>query len=85
MTILAGDVGGTKTRLALYERTEPGNRHALEHRSAATDEAGIGWKAPDLEHRAVVVKHPAILIDEQDAEPNPCRLHLHSAAPTTAR
>ena len=26
MTILAGDVGGTKTRLVLYERTEPGNR-----------------------------------------------------------
>ncbi|HSO59855.1 MAG TPA: glucokinase [Desulfobacterales bacterium] len=35
MTILAGDVGGTKTRLALYERTESSNRHSLEHRSAA--------------------------------------------------
>jgi len=35
MSILAGDAGGTKTRLALYERTEPGNRHALEHRLAA--------------------------------------------------
>ncbi|TFG38436.1 MAG: glucokinase [Syntrophobacterales bacterium] len=35
MTILAGDVGGTKTRLVLYERTEAGNRHGLEHRIAA--------------------------------------------------
>jgi len=35
MTILAGDAGGTKTRLALYERTGPSNRHGLEHRSAA--------------------------------------------------
>jgi glucokinase len=34
MTILAGDAGGTRTRLALYERTEPSNRQALAHRIA---------------------------------------------------
>jgi glucokinase len=30
MTILAGDVGGTNTRLALYEKTAPGDRLARE-------------------------------------------------------
>ncbi len=30
MTILAGDVGGTKTRLALYERAHPSRPRALE-------------------------------------------------------
>ena len=46
MTILAGDVGGTKTRLALCERTEPRTRHALEDRSVAEFDSN---SAPSLE------------------------------------
>jgi glucokinase len=46
MTILAGDVGGTKTRLALYERAEPRTRHALEDRGGAEFDSN---SAPSLE------------------------------------
>jgi len=35
MVILAGDVGGTKTRLALYERRDAANRQALDRQVVA--------------------------------------------------
>jgi glucokinase len=46
MTILAGDVGGTKTRLVLCERTEPRTRHTLDDRSVAEFDSN---SAPSLE------------------------------------
>ena len=46
MTILAGDVGGTKTRLALYERTEPRTRQTLEDRGVALP---AGYPGQDVE------------------------------------
>jgi glucokinase len=58
MTILAGDVGGTKTRLALCERTEPRTRHALDDRSVAEFESN---SAPSLEEivRGFLERHNA--------------------------
>ena len=58
MTILAGDVGGTKTRLALCERTEPRTRHALEDRSVAEFDSN---SAPSLEEivRGFLGRHSA--------------------------
>jgi len=35
MTILAGDAGGTKTRLALFEKTDGGGRESLECRAVS--------------------------------------------------
>ena len=46
MTILAGDVGGTKTRLALYERTGSADLFALERQVLADFESR---SAPSLE------------------------------------
>lgn len=46
MTILAGDVGGTHTRLALYEPTAPGNRPAGAPRVMAVFDSA---SAPSLE------------------------------------
>ena len=46
MTILAGDVGGTKTRLALYERTGSAGLFALERQVLADFESR---SAPSLE------------------------------------
>jgi glucokinase len=58
MTVLAGDVGGTKTRLALCERTEPRTRHALDDRSVAEFESN---SAPSLEEivRGFLERHNA--------------------------
>ncbi len=58
MTILAGDVGGTKTRLSLCERTEPRIRHALEGRSVAEFDSN---SAPSLEEivRGFLGRHNA--------------------------
>jgi glucokinase len=39
MTILAGDAGGTKTRLALYERTGSAGLFALERQVLADFES----------------------------------------------
>jgi glucokinase len=46
MTILAGDVGGTKTRLALYEPTAPGDRQVREPLVVANFDS---TSAPSLE------------------------------------
>jgi glucokinase len=58
MTILAGDVGGTKTRLALYDRKNPRKRHAFEHRITADFESR---SAPSLEQivRGFLERHDA--------------------------
>jgi glucokinase len=58
MTILAGDVGGTKTRLALCERTEPRTRHALDDRSVVEFKSN---SAPSLEEivRGFLERHNA--------------------------
>jgi glucokinase len=48
MTILAGDVGGTKTRLALCERTEPRTRHALDDRSVAEFESNSALSLEEI-------------------------------------
>jgi len=58
MTILAGDVGGTKTRLTLCERTEPRIRHALEGRGVAEFDSK---SAPALEEivREFLGRHSA--------------------------
>jgi glucokinase len=58
MTILAGDVGGTKTRLALCERTGPRSRHALDDRSVAEFDSN---SAPSLEEivREFLGRHSA--------------------------
>jgi glucokinase len=46
MVILAGDVGGTKTRLALYDRGDTANRQTLERRVVADFDSR---NAPSLE------------------------------------
>jgi len=46
MVILVGDVGGTKTRLALYDREDAANRQTFERRVVADFDSR---SAPSLE------------------------------------
>jgi glucokinase len=63
MTILAGDVGGTKTRLALYEQTAPGDRQAREPLVVANFDSTSAPSLEQIVHGFLERNHAAGRID----------------------